>query len=77
LEHVAGSAIEQPHEMLSSREFQILQMIGAGKPVSAIASDLCLSVKTISTYLSRILEKMQLKNNAELMHYAVTHDLAE
>jgi len=77
LEHVAGSTREQRHEMLSTREFQILRMIGTGKPVSAIASDLCLSVKTISTYRTRILEKMQMKNNAELMHYAVTHGLAE
>ncbi len=69
--HDAG----QPHERLSAREFEVLQMIGRGKTVSEIADALVLSVKTVSTYRARILEKMQMRNNAELIHYSVQHDL--
>lgn len=66
-----------PHETLSDREFQVLCMIARGLTVSEIGEELALSVKTISTYRSRILEKMQLKNNAELMHYAIQRGLVE
>ena len=59
-----------PHETLSDREFQVLRMIASGKTVTEIAQELSLSVKTISTYRSRILEKMRLKNNSELTRYA-------
>jgi two-component system invasion response regulator UvrY len=64
-----------PHERLSDREFLVLRMIGSGKAVSQIARELCLSVKTISTYRARLLEKMDLKNNAELTHYAMQKNL--
>lgn len=64
-------------ELLSDREFQVLRLIASGKIVSDIARELSLSVKTISTYRSRILEKMGMKNNAELMHYAIQHQLVE
>ena len=63
------------HDILSDREFQVLQMIALGKSVSAIAEELHLSVKTISTYRARILEKMDLRNNAELMRYAIEENL--
>ena len=76
-EYVAEPPGGLPHQTLSNREFEILQMIGSGKTVSEIADALCLSVKTISTYRTRILEKMRLKNNAELIHYAITHGLAD
>ena len=66
-----------PHETLSDREYQVLCLIGSGKTISQIADALALSVKTISTYRSRILEKMQLKNNAELIHYAIQNGLVE
>jgi two-component system invasion response regulator UvrY len=66
-----------PQENLSDREFQVLRLIASGKMVSEIARELSLSVKTISTYRSRILEKMGMKNNAELMHYAMQHQLVE
>lgn len=66
-----------PHETLSDREYQVLCLIGCGKTVSQIAEALALSVKTISTYRSRILEKMQLKNNAELIHYAIQNGLVD
>ena len=64
-----------PHETLSDREYQVLCLIGSGKTVSGIAESLALSVKTVSTYRARILEKMHLKNNAELIHYAVQNGL--
>jgi DNA-binding NarL/FixJ family response regulator len=66
-----------PQEKLSDREFQVLRLIASGKMVTNIARELSLSVKTISTYRSRILEKMGMKNNAELMHYAIQHRLVE
>ena len=66
-----------PQEALSDREFQVLRLIASGKMVSDIARELSLSVKTISTYRTRVLEKMGMKNNAELMHYAIQHRLVE
>ncbi|HSW64846.1 MAG TPA: response regulator transcription factor [Dissulfurispiraceae bacterium] len=65
------------HEALSNREYQVLCMIASGKTVSAIAEDLCLSVKTVSTHRVRILEKMKMKNNAELTNYAIKHKLID
>ena len=66
-----------PHQMLSDREYQIFMLLASAKTVSEIADDLALSVKTISTYRSRVLEKMRLNNNAELMRYAIDHHLAQ
>ena len=66
---------EKPHETLSDREFQVMGMIGSGKKAKEIAEELSLSVKTVSTYRSRILEKMKMKSNAELIRYAITHGL--
>jgi two-component system invasion response regulator UvrY len=63
------------HEGLSDREYQVLRMIGTGKTVSEIAAELSLSVKTISTYRARVLEKMGLRTTAELMHYVIDHRL--
>ena len=69
---------EKPrHENLSDREYQVLCMIASGKRVKEIAGELCLSVKTISTYRLRILLKMNMKHNAELTHYAIKHGLVE
>lgn len=65
-----------PHERLATREFQVFLLIGAGKTVGEIAEKLCLSVKTVSTYRARILVKMRMKTNAQLIRYAVDHDLA-
>jgi two-component system invasion response regulator UvrY len=64
-----------PHERLSDREFLILRMIASGKTVSEIAKELFLSVKTISTYRARLLEKMDMKTNAEVTHYAIQNQL--
>jgi DNA-binding NarL/FixJ family response regulator len=66
-----------PHETLSDREYQTLIMIASGKTVGDIASDLSLSVKTISMYRSRLLQKMKLRHNAELTHYAIKNHLVE
>lgn len=66
-----------PHERLSDREFLVLRMIASGKTVSQIAKELSLSVKTISTYRARALEKMDMKNNAELTYYAVQKKLVD
>jgi len=63
------------HESLSEREYRVLQLIGSGKTVSEIAVDLALSVKTVSTYRARILEKMKMNNNAELTRYAIEQRL--
>ena len=65
------------HERLSNREFQILRRIGAGRTVTQIADELVLSVKTVSTYRSRILEKMNMKTSAELTRYAIEQKLVE
>jgi two-component system invasion response regulator UvrY len=75
--YLASDAQKPPQELLSDREFQVLRLIASGKIVSEIAQELSLSVKTISTYRTRILEKMGLRNNAELMHYAMEHRLVE
>ncbi|MEW6119199.1 MAG: response regulator transcription factor [Pseudomonadota bacterium] len=74
---VSGEREALPHETLSNREYQTLCLIASGLPVSAIAEQLKLSVKTISMYRARLLQKMQLKNNAELTHYAIRHGLVE
>ena len=63
------------HQKLSDREYEVMRGIAMGKTVSAIASEMALSVKTVSTYRSRVLEKMHMKNNAELIHYAVENKL--
>lgn len=73
-----GSATEAAkHETLSDREFQVMCMIASGKTVREIAEELALSINTISTYRIRILEKMNMKSNAELTHYAIKNNLVE
>jgi two-component system, NarL family, invasion response regulator UvrY len=66
-----------PHELLSNREFQVFRMIAAGKTVKEIGDELSLSVKTISTNRTRIMEKMGLRNNSEFTQYAVLHKLLD
>jgi DNA-binding NarL/FixJ family response regulator len=65
------------HEMLSDREFQVMCMIAKGRATTQIAGELELSVNTVSTYRIRILEKLQLKNNSEITHYAIKNRLIE
>jgi DNA-binding NarL/FixJ family response regulator len=64
-----------PHHTLSAREHQIFEQIVKGKSLTEIAETMNLSVKTVSTYRTRILEKMHKENNAELIHYAIEHNL--
>jgi DNA-binding NarL/FixJ family response regulator len=68
---------QRPHEVLSDREYQVLRMIASGLTVSQVATRLSLSVKTISTYRARVLEKMNMKTTAELMHYGIQHGLVD
>ncbi len=87
--YVSGSLAEQlaeganedktqlPHTSLSDREFQIFIMIASGKKVSEIAKDLSLSIHTVNTYRSRILEKMNIKSNVQMTHYAMENGLIE
>ncbi|WP_122158322.1 response regulator transcription factor [Paraburkholderia sp.] len=65
-----------PHEILSDREFQVLQMLASGKSINDIAEGLALSAKTISTHKMRLMQKLGLANNAELIRYAIRHGLA-
>lgn len=77
MEHFLGRTNLAPHQSLSDREHEVLCQLGAGKTVSEIAAALSLSVNTVSTYRTRILEKLHLKTNAELMRYALDHRLVE
>ena len=72
---IQGGTEKLPHEHLSDREYQVLCMLAAGRTLREIADQLYVSVNTVSTYRSRILEKMNLKNNIELTHYAIRHSL--
>ncbi len=65
------------HEALSDREFQVMCMIASGKTPTQIANELALSINTISTYRIRILEKMKMKSNAEITHYAIKNRLVD
>ena len=66
---------KNPAESLSNREFEVMRLIASGKTVSEIADEICLSIKTISTYRSRILSKMNFKNNAEITKYCIMNEL--
>lgn len=78
LANAIGEDVERPpHEKLSDREYQTLCMISSGKTLTQIAEQLNLSVKTVSVYRARLLEKMKLRNNAELTHYGLKHGLVE
>lgn len=73
--HLEASSEKPLHETLSDREYEVMCMIASGKTVKDIADELSLSVKTISTYRARILEKMGMKNNAQLTHYTIQNGL--
>ena len=75
--HLAEENQAMPHENLSEREYQTMTMIASGKSVTDIANALCLSVKTVSMYRARLLEKMRMKHNAELTHYAIRNGLVD
>jgi two-component system, NarL family, invasion response regulator UvrY len=67
--------VQPVHETLSDREFEVMRLIASGRSVGDIAGDLTLSVKTVSTYRTRVLQKLHLRHNAELTHYAVINNL--
>ena len=75
LEFGAQNLAAEPHKMLSDREFEIFKLLVEGVSITHIAERLCLSSKTVSTYKSRILQKMQLYTNADMIHYAIEHGL--
>ena len=66
-----------PHDSLSDREYQVLRLIGSGQTISDIGRDLGLSVKTVSTYRARVLDKLGMRSNAEMMRYAIENRLLE
>lgn len=76
-DQVGMDAVKSPHETLSDREYQTMVMISSGLSVTEIAEQLSLSVKTVSMYRSRVLEKMHFRHNAELTHYAIKNNLVE
>ena len=68
---------KDPHEHLSDREFEILKMIGKGTTTKSIAEELLISPKTVSTYRSRILDKLNMRNNSDLIHYVIDYKLTD
>jgi two-component system, NarL family, invasion response regulator UvrY len=75
--HMTAPPVEDPHKKLSNREYLVMTMLAAGKTLTEIGKILSLSIKTISTYRSRILQKMHLDNNSELTRYALKHGLVD
>ena len=73
--HAIDSANNPPHEKLSEREFEVMKMIASGKKISSIAAELSLSINTVSTYRSRLAEKLNIKSTADIVRYAMEHDL--
>ncbi len=73
--HLDGGGQRAPHELLSDREFEVMRRLGSGLTISQIASELALSAKTVSTYRARILQKMAVATNAELVRYAARYGL--
>jgi two-component system invasion response regulator UvrY len=74
---LVGEAEMPPSERLSDREYQVVRLLAQGKTVTEIATELALSIKTISTYRARVLEKLNLRNTAEIIRYAFEHGIAE
>jgi two-component system invasion response regulator UvrY len=72
-----AKSIATPHDSLSDREYQVLRLLGSGQTASDIARDLGLSVKTVSTYRTRVLEKLGMRTSAELMRYAIENGLLD
>ncbi|WP_196787285.1 LuxR C-terminal-related transcriptional regulator [Burkholderia stagnalis] len=77
IDRISGQAAEPTHEDLSNREYQTLCMLARGMRLVDVAEELSISVKTVSTYRARLLEKLQLRTNAGLIHYALTNGLGE
>ena len=74
---LGGNHDAAPHMLLSDREYQVFRMMASGITIGGIANELSLSIKTVSTHKTRILQKMKMTNGAELIHYAIRHQLVE
>lgn len=74
---LTGEAGKAPHELLSSREYEVFILVARGRSIKEIARELSLSVKTVSTYRSRIMQKMEMTNFFDLIHYAIKHNLTQ
>ena len=74
--YASPATAEKPHHTLTERELEVLQLIGAGKSLKEIAAMLSLSVKSVGTYRARVLEKMAMSTNADLIRYVIEHNLA-
>jgi len=74
---IADGPDRTPHATLSDREYETMRLIASGRTLTQIAAEMSLSVKTVSVYRARLLQKMQLKNNSELTHYAVKNQLVD
>ena len=74
---LAPDRARAPHESLSDREYRVMWLLASGKSINRIGQEMILSPSTISTYRTRILRKLGLSNNAQLVHYAITHKLIE
>lgn len=72
---ISSGLEKSPHEKLSDREYRVMWLLASGKQINAIAREMVLSPSTVSTYRTRILKKLNVHNNAELVHYAVRHQL--
>ena len=68
---------KQPHELLSDREFELFKLIIQGKTAKKIANKLCISDKTVSTYRSRIMKKMNMVSTSDLIHYAIENNISD
>ncbi len=77
MKNVNSEVSDPPHDTLSNREFQVLKMIGRGKTVEEIGKELSLSVKTVSTFRTRVLGKMNIRNNADIMRYVIENELGD
>lgn len=77
LASIGGRRIASPHERLSDREYQVLRLLADGKTTTEISKDLGLSVKTVSTYRTRLLEKLNVRTTAELIRYALSQKLID
>jgi len=77
IEEISGDSGQSASENLSDREFQVLTHLGAGKSIHEVAAELSLSAKTVSTYRSRLLEKLKLKTTADITHYVIENQLGD
>ncbi len=76
-DHIDDTSKKLPHFSLSTREFEVMKLIGSGLKMPEIANKLCISVSSVNSYRARVFEKMQFKSNANIIQYIITHKLYE